>query len=210
MKLRVTDSRALAVLLRRMALLAALLFMASLAWDSAKPVVKANILRRRLREYHDEIVFAAKESNLDPNLLAGMMRAESSGRLSVVSHKGALGLFQLMLPTAIERAGLLGLEAPTREDLISDPLLNARLGANYMAYLIERDVGGLEGALISYNTGPFRLARWVREAGSYAAWREERVAAGNSDVLAYAARVLRYRDEIAKSGYFKPTDHAYQ
>ncbi|MFT5284413.1 MAG: soluble lytic murein transglycosylase-like protein [Planctomycetota bacterium] len=210
MKFGVSDSRALTVLLRRLALVAALLVVGSMAWESAKPVVKANILRQRMREYHAEIVFAANESGLDPNLLAAMMRAESSGRLGAISHKGALGLFQLMLSTAIERADLLGLDPPTREDLITDPMLNARLGANYMVYLIERDVGGLEGALVSYNTGPFRLARWVREAGSYAAWREERMAAGNSDVLAYAAKVLRYRDEIAENGYFESTDDGYQ
>ena len=148
------------------------------------------------------IEFAANESNVDPNLLAGMMRAESSGRLGAISHKGALGLFQLMLTTAEERAGVLGLDPPTKEDLVSDPLLNARLGANYVAYLIKRSDGNVERALVAYNTGPTRVARWIREAGSYAAWRAERRAAGNSDVLAFADRVLNYRDEFAADGLF--------
>ena len=199
------DSRALFVLVRRIALLTALVLVGVFIVYEAEPAVKASIARRTLRAHHDEIVFAAEESDLDPCLLAGMMRAESSGRISAISHKGALGLLQLMHSTAVERAGILGLEEPTKEDLISDPLLNARLGANYMAYLLQREEGNLEAALVAYNTGPFRLARWVREAGSYAAWREERMAAGNSDVLAYAHRVMRYRDEIAKAGYFETT-----
>jgi len=199
------DSRALFVLVRRIGLITALVLVVGFILEEAEPAVKASIARRTLRAHHDEIVFAAEESGLDPCLLAGMMRAESSGRLSAISHKGALGLLQLMHSTAVERAEILGLEEPTKEDLVTDPLLNVRLGANYMVYLLEREEGNLEAALVAYNTGPFRLARWVREAGSYAAWREERMAAGNSDVLAYAHRVMRYRDEIAEGGYFKTT-----
>ncbi len=203
---RVLPSRTPFRIVWRLGLVAALVFVASFIWKEAKPAVKASIARRTLRAHHEEIVFAARESNLDPCLLAGMMRAESSGSISAISHKGALGLLQLMHSTAVERAGILGLEAPTKEDLVSDPLLNVRLGANYMAYLLEREEGNLEAALVAYNTGPFRLARWVREAGSYAAWREERMAAGNSDVLAYAHRVMRYRDEIARRGYFETAE----
>jgi soluble lytic murein transglycosylase len=174
----------------------AVLLIAVLAfWPGVLPAVRSSLAAAGVRQHREVIAFAANESGVDPNLLAGMVRAESSGRLGAISHKGALGLFQLMHATAVERAAALGLDPPTREDLLSDPLLNARLGANYIAYLIRLYDGDVERALVAYNTGLGRLASWIREAGSYAAWREERRAAGNSDVLAFADRVLAYRDE---------------
>lgn len=171
-------------------------------WPGALGVARATLAAANVEHHRDSIEFAAHESGVDPNLLAGMMRAESSGRTAAISHKGALGLLQLMPATAAERAGVLGLDEPDADDLLGDPLLNIRLGANYIAYLIRRSDGNVERALVAYNTGPTRLSRWIREAGSYAAWREERRAAGNSDVLAYADRVLRYRDEFEEKGTF--------
>ncbi len=155
-----------------------------------------------LRPHREAILFAARESDVDPYLIAAVVRAESSGRIGVVSTKGALGLMQLMPATAAERARILGLPEPDREELLADPKLNLRLGANYMAWLLSRQEGDVERALVAYNTGPTRLARWIEDAGSYAAWRAERRAAGNSDVLAFADRVLRYRDELRRSDLF--------
>lgn len=146
---------------------------------------------------------AADETGLDPNLLAGLAFTESSGRIGAVSTADALGLFQLRMPTALERAQLLGLERePTRDDLLEDPELNARLGASYLRYLVDRFDGNVEAALVAYNTGPTRLAGWIRDAGSYTAWREERAQAGDSQVLAYAEKVLRYRDLFRERALF--------
>lgn len=163
--------------------------------------VRAQVSLAGLRPHREHILFAARESRLDPYLLAALVRAESSGRTGAVSSKGALGLVQLMPATAAERARVLGLPEPTREDLLTDARLNLRLGAAYLAWLLERAGGDLERALVAYNTGPTRLARWIAEAGSYGAWSAERRAAGNSDVLAFADRVRRYRDELRETGF---------
>ncbi len=132
---------------------------------------------------------AAVENGLDPNLLAGVMMVESRGNLGAESPAGALGLFQLMLPTAVEHAELLGLPAPSRVQLLSDARLNSRLGAHYLAWLFPRFDGDVERVLIAYNAGPGRLKRWIAEAGSYAAWRAARDAAGNSLLPANARDV---------------------
>jgi soluble lytic murein transglycosylase len=156
----------------------------------------------RVKGFREELLFAAGESHVDPNLLAAILFAESSGRVGARSQKDALGLFQLLLPTARERAAVLGLPEPTEEDLLTDPLLNARLGADYFSWLLDRQGGDVERALIAYNAGPTRLEGWIEEAGGYAEWRAERVAAGDSDVLAYAAKVERYRQRFAEQGLF--------
>lgn len=172
------------------------------------PMVREHLARGGVESHRELILEVAQESGLEPELLAGVMQAESSGRVDALSSAGAMGLFQLVLPTAVERAELLGLPKPTREDLLSNAELNARLGAHYLGYLIER-MGSVEAALVAYNTGPTRLSRWIREFGSYAAWRAEREAAGNSDLLAYAEKVLRYAERYRESGLFDaPTDSA--
>jgi soluble lytic murein transglycosylase len=143
---------------------------------------------------------AAREAGIEPELAAALMFCESSGRAEAVSGAGALGLFQLMPATAREWAARLGLPEPDHEDLLGDAELNARLGTHYLAWLVERSEGDVERALASYNTGPSRVDRWAEEAGGYAAWREQ--AAGRSDVLAHAQKVLGYRDFYRQRGVF--------
>jgi soluble lytic murein transglycosylase len=187
-----------------LALLGAILGLART--DQARDVVRAAVeipAIHRVEGRREEILAASRESLVDPYLLAAIMFCESSGRVGVRSHKDALGLFQLRLPTARERAVVLGLPEPTEEQLLSDPLLNARLGADYFSWLLDRQGGDVERALIAYNAGPTRLAQWIAAAGDYAIWRAERVAAGDSGVLAYAAKVQRTRERFRERGLFE-------
>jgi soluble lytic murein transglycosylase-like protein len=172
-----------------------------------RPLVNAARLRTNYPrvEGHAEVIrFAAAESSIDANLLAAIMLAESGGRVGAVSSADALGLYQLQLGTARDAARWLDLPEPTRSDLLTDRLLNARLGARYLRWLSERYEGDLERMLIAYNAGPGRLDGWIEAAGGYAAWRAERVAAGNSDVLAYVAKVERTKERFAERGVIVP------
>ncbi len=147
---------------------------------------------------------AAGEARVDPNLMAGIMLAESSGLVDAVSPVGALGLFQLQLATARERAQLLRLGEPSRQELLSDAWLNTRLAAHYLAWLSKRYAGRVEPMLVAYNAGPGRLAQWEKQHGSFEAWRAEREAAGNSDILRYVKKVERYRSEFRRRGVIAP------
>lgn len=174
-------------------------------WFSFERVVRPTMSSagyRRVEGYRELIVAAAAEAGIDPNLLAGVALAESSGRPEAVSSAGALGMFQLMLPTARERAALLRLPEPSRDDLLRDPALNGRLAANYLRWLLRRYSGNAEAALCAYNAGPGRVDGWIRARGSYDAWRAER--AGESAVLAYAQKVLHFRDEFAQRAVIVP------
>ena len=181
-------------------------FVARDHWTEAIRAARNYSGYRRVEGHREVIAAAARESIVDPYLLAGLMMAESSGRVSVRSNKGALGLFQLMPTTAGERARVLGLPEPTEEELLSDPLLNARLGADYLSWLLDRNGGDVERALVAYNAGPARLDRWIDEAGGWEAWRDERRAAGNSDVLAYVDKVRRYTDRFRSKALFEPDE----
>jgi len=175
------------------------------ALGNVRAAVRDYLGERKVRHHADVLKQAARESGIDPYLLAGVMLAESSGRVSAKSAKGALGLFQLMPITARWRAEKLGLPAPTEEELLSDPLLNARLGADNLAWLLDTYDGDVERALVAYNLGTGRLAKMVREAGGWEAWRAERERAGDSALLAYAARVERYRRRLEAAGVLGPS-----
>ena len=149
---------------------------------------------RRVEQYADELHLAATEQGLEPALLAGVVYVESTGRLSVVSSAGAMGLMQLMPAAASDASASLGLPAPTSEMLLQDAELNIRLGARHLAWTLKAEGGDLERSLVAYNAGRAKLARWIKGAGSYALWRERTLARGGNATLEYANRVFAYRD----------------
>ena len=191
-------------LLMALALIVVLAVIGLSTWRPVLAEVRYRSGVHRVEAHLEAIRYAAVESDVDPNLLAAVMLAESGGRVSVVSHAGALGLFQLMLPTAVERAQVLKLPEPTEEQLRSDVLLNARLGANYLHWLDLYYDGDLEKMLIAYNAGPGRLKKWAQEAGSYEEWHAGRVAAGDSGVLRYVRTVTGYRERFERRGVILP------
>ncbi len=85
---------------------------------------------------------------LDPRLVLAVVEVESAYRPNARSHKGAMGLMQLMPATA---AGL-DVDDPY------DPDQNLRGGTAYLARMVER-FGTLELALAAYNAGPEAVAR---------------------------------------------------
>jgi soluble lytic murein transglycosylase len=187
----------------------ALVLACGLAWaawrEVERPVraaVRDYLSFRRVERYEDVLRVAALESGVDPCLLAAVMVCESGGRLGARSGKGALGLFQLTLVSARWRAQELGLEEPSEEELLVDPLLNARLGADNLAWLLRTYDGDVERALCAYNAGARRMKELSDAAGGWQRWRDERERSGSSSILAYAHRVLHYRDELRARGFF--------
>ena len=177
-----------------------------LAWreyrDPLRAAMRDYLAFRRAETHGNVLRAAARESGVDPCLLAGLMIAESSGRVNARSRQGALGLFQLTLVSARWRAEGLGLPPPSEEDLLRDALLNARLGADNLAWLLDTYEGDVERALCAYNTGTRRLKELSDAAGGWELWRAEHERAGDSKLLVYAHRILRLRDELRSRGFF--------
>jgi len=172
--------------------------------DAVEAQVRDYLAHRRLGRHKDALLAAAAESGVDVALLGAVCLTESSGRPGAVSSKNALGLFQLSMVTALWRAEKLGLPPPTEEQLLGDPLLNARLGADNLAWLLDTYDGDVERALVAYNLGTRRLKQYCDAAGGWEAWRAERLAAGGSSLFAYASRVLAWRDRLRAEGFFGP------
>jgi len=108
--------------------------------------------------YREAIEAAATDHGLDPFLVAGLIRQESLFQPRVRSSAGAVGLMQLMEPTAREMAQ--GARVSFSPANLTDPAYNARLGSRYLAQMLARHPDRPEDALAAYNAGPGRLRQW--------------------------------------------------
>ncbi|MDA0667910.1 MAG: lytic transglycosylase domain-containing protein [Planctomycetota bacterium] len=138
-----------------------------------------------------QIQIAASENQIDPNLLAGLVYAESRGNAASISKVGALGLCQLMPPTAAELAGQMDIEGPPY-----DPQDNLRMGARYLSKMLSRHNGNLDLALLSYRLGPARVDRQMKAAGGQEAYFES-LQAKSPTPWAYRDQILEARQRFA-------------
>lgn len=91
----------------------------------------------------------APEYDLDPRLVLAVIRAESAFNPKARSHKGAIGLMQLM-PATAKRFGV--------HD-IRDPVQNLRGGMAYLQWLSSHFNGDLPLVLAGYNAGENAVER---------------------------------------------------
>ncbi len=99
----------------------------------------------------DEILAAAsREHDLDVDLLASVVKAESGGNPRAVSPAGARGLMQLMPQTAAS----LGVGNSFQ------PQQNVQGGSAYLDALLTRYHNNLALALAAYNAGPEAVDRY--------------------------------------------------
>lgn len=120
---------------------------------AAFPVVHEDALREESRRH-----------GLDPALVAGLIRQESSFNPRAVSVVGARGLMQLMpnVGAAIARTMSYPMWDPA---LLFDPDVSLELGTAHLASSLKRGVPAAR-ALAAYNAGASRVARWIHRPGS--------------------------------------------
>ncbi|MBZ5695840.1 MAG: transglycosylase SLT domain-containing protein [Acidobacteriia bacterium] len=95
---------------------------------------------------------------LDPMIVAGLIHQESAFEPEARSGKNAIGLMQLIGPTARRLAKQENLRYSQAR--LVDPDYNVRLGTAYFASL-RKQFGGVESALAAYNAGEDRVAFWT-------------------------------------------------
>jgi len=108
--------------------------------------------------FEDSIRRWSAKAGVDPMLVAGLIRQESAFEPEARSGKSAIGLMQLIGPTA----RLLAKQEKIRYSRarLTEPDYNVRLGAAYLAGL-EKQFGGAESALAAYNAGEDRVTLWT-------------------------------------------------
>jgi len=113
------------------------------------------------------------EQRLDPMLVRAIIQVESAWNVRACSHKGALGLMQLMPETASR----FGVHDPF------DAKENVRGGTRYLRFLLDRFGGDLKISLAAYNAGEKAVDKW----GSVPPYKETQAYIRRINLI-YAAR----------------------
>ena len=131
-------------------------------------IVVADVFKRQRSALADIVNFAARAQRLDPALLDAVIGIESGYAPRAVSHRGALGLMQLMPQTAKEY----GVTDPF------DPRQNILAGARHLRVLLDQFNQDTALALAAYNAGAAAVLRYRLQVPPFA------------ETIAYVPRVL--------------------
>ena len=111
------------------------------------------------RGFKDIVGPYAKKYGVDELLVYSVIREESRFQKDVVSPADAVGLMQLIPPTARTVARQIGISGFTTE-MLTIPSVNIQMGIFYLKQVMDEFNGDVELALASYNAGPHRAADW--------------------------------------------------
>jgi soluble lytic murein transglycosylase len=137
------------------------------AWPQLATVEQDSVPLHFFRMYYplryaDAIEKHAKERDLDPNLVRGLILQESYYNPQARSRVGATGLMQLMPATASEHARRLRI--PFAVSRLENPDVNIRLGTYHLRMLVNMFRGNVYFAIASYNAGQGNVLKWRRAA----------------------------------------------
>lgn len=137
---------------------------ADLPEPAVEPPLAKPASRLNAADLREMLARAGSAHNLDVDLLASVVKAESGGNAQAVSRTGARGLMQLMPRTAAE----LGVNNSFQPDE------NVRGGSAYLDALLTRYGNHLALALAAYNAGPVAVDKYhgippYRETRAYVA-----------------------------------------
>jgi soluble lytic murein transglycosylase-like protein len=104
-----------------------------------------------------EVAAAAKQFQLDPRLINGLIWVESKFNARARGPGGTQGLMQLMPATARELADRLG-----ERSRPYDPGFNIRAGSLYLSRMIKRFDGDVKLGLAAYHGGPGHVLKWQK------------------------------------------------
>jgi soluble lytic murein transglycosylase-like protein len=127
--------------------------------------------------YEEEILRAAKQYNVDPDLVKAVIKVESNFSSTAVSQKGAVGIMQLMPETAQDYS-------------VNDPFNpteNINGGTKYLKDLMEMFNGNLRLALAAYNAGQNAVIKYGFKIPPY------------SETIDYVERVLTHYGNLKGS-----------
>jgi soluble lytic murein transglycosylase len=93
-------------------------------------------------------------------VLRSLTRQESGFNLRAVSTSNALGLMQMIPPTAAEVSKKLGLKIEIPDDMFR-PEVNIPMGSFYISQMLDQFQGNVPVALAAYNAGPTKVKIWI-------------------------------------------------
>lgn len=113
-------------------------------------------------KYEEIIRNCSREHDLDPYLVSAMIFVESKFIPRAVSHKGAMGLMQIMPETGMWIAEQLQY-SNFEKDLLFNPEVNIQFGTWYLNNLIQEFGNYPVIVLAAYNAGRGNVKIWLKE-----------------------------------------------
>ena len=108
----------------------------------------------------------AKQYGVEVDLILALVKRESTFNPKAISRNGAVGLLQLMPPTAqglgLKVPSYQNVRKPTPDPNIDErfhPLKNLDAGVRYLDEMLERYDGDYSLSLAAYNAGPGRVRK---------------------------------------------------
>lgn len=139
--------------------------------------------------YRQRIEQEAKNNQIEAAWIYAILRQESMFYVNARSPVGALGLMQLMPPTAKLVAKRLGMKPPSEAEILT-PDTNIRLGSHYLKMLKNQFNGSVFLSIPSYNAGPHRTSGWLPDTPKAVdLWIED---IPFDETRTYVERVLSY------------------
>lgn len=114
-------------------------------------------------KFEDAISQNARETGLDPYLVAAAINVESGFDPLQVSGAGAVGLMQVMPKTAKQVARSAGYRDAVNAETLKGAALNVFVGTRYLADRIGQ-YGDTGVGLAAYNAGSVAVDRWLAES----------------------------------------------
>ncbi len=142
--------------------------------------------------YQQDILEYSEKNNIDPFLIAAIIKNESGFDPKAVSDAGAVGLMQIMPETGRWIAEQMGLKNYQDNDLYQTRK-NIRMGCWYIGELEHEFQRNLTLIMIAYNAGRGQTKEWMAENG----WNYDFTnleAIPYPDTKEYVAKVLHDRD----------------
>jgi soluble lytic murein transglycosylase-like protein len=157
--------------------------LADLYVQGGEPFSANNVLQRKFRQfvrhggagvphrfweilfplnYWETIRTEAEQRQIDPYLIASIIRQESGFEPSTVSNADAIGIMQIMPAEAASIATRAGLPPPTREQLF-DPKLNIAIGVAEYSQKLASEHGNTMLAIAAYNAGEEPVGKWIAQ-----------------------------------------------
>jgi len=113
-------------------------------------------------KYWDVIRTEAERRQIDPYLIASIIRQESGFEPSIVSNAGAVGVMQIMPQEAGHIAAAAGLADVTRQQLF-DPGTNIAVGVAEYSQKLTVMGGTAVLAIAAYNAGEDAVGKWIAQ-----------------------------------------------
>jgi soluble lytic murein transglycosylase len=139
-----------------------------------------------------DLTAQAQKNQLDPYLVASLIRQESEFNAGAVSHANAYGLMQLLPSVGKSIAKKQGLKGFNAGQLLN-PAINLQLGTANLRQVLDRFGGQPEYALAAYNAGDVPVRQWMA-IGEYKDIPEFVESIPYTETREYVQAILRNRE----------------